>query len=119
MSCSDALGGLLDGIVKHHVLITYLNVYNDPNLTITIIQSVLMCWGHPLPLVLYIQLDNTTRKNKNSTTFGYFSMLVDQVVFRKVKVNFLLAGHKHDHINQMFSTFSRQLSRYDAFTLPI
>ena len=35
-----------------------------------------------------------------------------------MKVNFLLVGHTHDHIDKMFSTFSRQLSRYDAFTLP-
>ena len=39
-------------------------------------------------------------------------------MFGKVKVNFLLVGHTYDHIDQMFSTFSRQLSRYDAFTLP-
>ena len=30
----------------------------------------------------------------------------------------MLVGHTHDHIDQMFSTFSRQLSRCDAFTLP-
>jgi hypothetical protein len=35
-----------------------------------------------------------------------------------VKVNFLLVGHTHDHIDQMFSTFSKKLSRCDAFTLP-
>jgi hypothetical protein len=63
-------------------------------------------------------LDNTARENKNSTVFGYLSMLVNLELFRKVKVNFLLVGHTHDHIDQMFSTFSRQLSRHDAFTLP-
>ena len=77
-----------------------------------------MTWGQPFPPVLYIQLDNTARENKNSTVFGYLSMLVDQGIFRKIKVNFLLVGHTHDHIDQMFSTFSRQLSRHDAFTLP-
>ena len=107
-----------NGSVKPHVFITYPNVHNDPNLTVTVIQRVLMDWGHPLPPILYIQLDNTARENKNSTVFGYLSMLVKQGVFRKVKVNFLLVGHTHDHIDQMFSTFSRQLSRYDAFTLP-
>ena len=45
-------------------------------------------------------------------------MLVEQGVFKKVKVNFLLVGHTHDHIDQMFSTFSRQLSRCESFTLP-
>ena len=104
--------------VRPHVFITYPNVHNDPNLTVTVIHRVLMSWGQPLPPVLYIQLDNTARENKNSTVFGYLSMLVDQGLFRKVKVNFLLVGHTHDHIDQMFSTFSRQLSRHDAFTLP-
>ena len=104
--------------VGPHVFITYPNVHNDPNLTVTVIHRVLMSWGQPFPPVLYIQLDNTARENKNSTVFGYLSMLVNQGLFRKVKVNFLLVGHTHDHIDQMFSTFSRQLSRQDAFTLP-
>ena len=107
-----------NGSFRPHVFITYLNTHNDPNLTITVIQRVLMCWGHPFPPILYIQLDNTARENKNSTIFGYLSMLVNQGLFRKVKVNFLLVGHTHDHIDQMLNTFSRQLSRYDAFTLP-
>ena len=107
-----------NGSVKPHVFVTYPNVHNDPNLTVTVIQKVLMSWGQSLPPVLYIQLDNTARENKNSTVFGYLSMLVNQGIFRKVKVNFLLVGHTHDHIDQMFSNFSRQLSRYDAFTLP-
>ena len=94
-------------IVKPHVFITYPNVHNDPNLTVIVIQKVLMNWGHLLPPVFYIQLDNTVRENKNSTVFGYLSMLVKQGVFRKVKVNFLLVGHTNDHIDQMFSTFSR------------
>ena len=107
-----------NGSVKPHVFVTYPNVHNDPNLTVTVIQKVLMSWGQSLPPVLYIQLDNTARENKNSTVFGYLSMLVNQGIFKKVKVNFLLVGHTHDHIDQMFSNFSRQLSRYDAFTLP-
>ena len=43
-------------------------------------------------LILYIQLDNTAWEDKNSTVFGYLSMLVEQGVFKKVKVNFLLVG---------------------------
>ena len=105
-------------VVKPWVFLTYPNVHNDPNLTITIIQRVLQSWIGPLPPVLYVQLDNTARENKNSSVFGYLSMLVEKGVFKKVKVNFLLVGHTHNHIDQMFSTFSKKLSRYDAFTLP-
>ena len=61
-----------------------------------------MSWGQPLPLLLYNQLDNTARENKNSTVFSYLSMLVNQRVFSKVKISFLLVGHTHDHIDQMF-----------------
>ena len=43
---------------------------------------------------------------------------MNQGVFSKVKINFLLVGHTHYHIDVMFNTFSRKLSRYDAFTLP-
>ena len=44
-------------------------------------------------------------------------MLVERGIFKKIKVNFLLVGHKHDHIDQMFSRFSKKLARSDAFTL--
>ena len=39
-----------NGTVKPHVFITYPNVHNEPNLTIIVIQRVLMNWGYPLPL---------------------------------------------------------------------
>ena len=106
-------------VVKPWVFLSYPNVHNDPNLTITIMHSVLQSWIGPLPPVLYVQLDNTARENKNSSVFGYLSMLVHRGLFKKIKVNFLLVGHTHDHIDQMFSTFSKKLSRYDAFTMPI
>ena len=65
-----------------------------------------------------MQLDNTTKENKNSTVFSYLSMLEERGIFKKIKVNFLLVGHTHDHIDKMFSRFSKKLTRCDAFTLP-
>ena len=47
-----------------------------------------------------MELDNTSRENKNSMVFGYLSMLVKKGIFKKIKVNFLLVGHTHDHIDQ-------------------
>ena len=109
-----------NGIVKTHVFTTYPNVHNDPNLVVIVIQKILMNWGKPLPPVLYIQFYNTARENKNSTVFGYLSMLVEQAVFRKVKVNFLLVGHTHDHIDQMSvqspgSCLDMMLSHYRSY----
>ena len=105
--------------IKPHVYLTYPNIHNDPNLKVTITQRVLQSWPGILPPVLYVQLDNTARENKNSTVFGYLSMLVEKGIFKKIKENFFLIGHTHDHIDQMFSRFCKKVARCDAFTLPM
>jgi hypothetical protein len=63
-------------------------------------------------------LDNTSRENKNKIVFGYLSMLVEMGIFQKVKVGFLLVGHTHDHIDQMFSHFSVTLKMKNVGSLP-
>jgi hypothetical protein len=45
-------------------------------------------------------------------------MLVEMGIFKKVKVGFLLVGHTHDHIDQMFSCFSVKLKRKNVGSLP-
>jgi hypothetical protein len=50
--------------------------------------------------------------------FGYLSMLVELGIFQKVKFGFLLVGHTHDHIDQMFSHFSVTLKRKNVGSLP-
>ena len=45
-------------------------------------------------------------------------MLVEMGIFQKVKVGFLLVGHTHDHIDQMFSRFSVTLKRKNVGSLP-
>ena len=69
-----------------------------------------------LPSVLYLQLDNTSRENKNNLLFTYLHLLVVHKVFRKIKLGFLIVGHTHDQIDQMFSRFSRKLAKCKAFT---
>ena len=93
--------------IREQAFLTYPNMHNNPNLTVTVMQRVLQTWKGLLPPILYVQLDNTARENKNSTMFGYLSMLVDMGIFEKIKVNFLLVGHTHDHIDQMFQRNSR------------
>jgi hypothetical protein len=46
-------------------------------------------------------------------------MLVELIIFQKVKVGFLLVGHTHDHIDQMFSHFSVTLKRKNVGSLPL
>ena len=56
-----------------------------------------------LPPVLFIQLDNTCRQNKNKYVFGYLGLLVHYGVFTTILVSFLPVGHTHEDIDQYFS----------------
>lgn len=99
------------------VFLTYPNIHNDVNLTIHVIQHILNTWVGVLPPILYVQLDNTSRENKNKFLMAYLYMLVEMKIFQKIKVGFLLVGHTHDQIDQMFSKFSSRLNKQRAFRL--
>jgi hypothetical protein len=59
------------------------------------------------PETLYVQLDNTSKDNKNRGTFGYFAYLVAAGVFKKVVVSFLPVGHTHEDIDAVASYHRR------------
>ena len=73
--------------------------------------------GLKWPDVLYIQMDNCAKDNKNKTLFAYVAYLVLHRVFRKVKLSFLMVGHTHDQVDQVFSRFSVWLSHHDCITV--
>ena len=100
------------------VYFTAPNIHNDANFTITIIHHVITHWSGNLPQVLYLHLDNTSRENKNQIVFGYLNMLVELGIFHKVKVGFLLVGHTHDRIDQIFTRFVVTLGRNNVGSLP-
>jgi hypothetical protein len=91
------------------------HVANGSNTTIEIIQRVLIRLEETdyreggLPDTLYLQLDNTSRQNKNKFVFGFLGCLIAQGIFREVIVSFLPVGHTHEDIDQMFSRFSVRL----------
>ena len=101
----------------------YGNVANDSNMAITTIHNAILAEqkcrseeGRPLPEVLYIQADNVN-SNKSKVLMGYLCHLVNLGVFTKIKVNFLLVGHTHENIDQMFSRFSIALRQKECLTL--
>ena len=57
---------------------------HDSNMTIAVLLKILHQFKHKLPPVLYLQLDNTARENKNKFVFAFCSLLVSLGVFRKV-----------------------------------
>ena len=64
-----------------------LQYSHDCNLTINALLKVLAHFcrsGEPLPQVLYLQLDNCFRENKNKHFLSFFSLLVECNIFQKV-----------------------------------
>jgi len=59
---------------------------HDSNLTITVLINVLLDFAktNPIPEVLYLQMDNTCRENKNKYVLAFCSILVHFGIFRKV-----------------------------------
>ena len=66
---------------------------------------------------LQIQMDNCPGENKNRTVFAFCGMLVHKKIYESVTLSFLIPGHTHDDIDQMFSTWSQHYWRNNLYTL--
>ena len=53
----------------------------------------------PLPMNLYLQLDNFAKHNKNRFVMAFCSLLTARQIFREVQVAFLIVGHMHEDID--------------------
>jgi hypothetical protein len=71
----------------------------------------------PLPGRLVLQLDNTCKENKNCTVISACAFLVNMGFVSQVDINFLIVGHAHNEIDQMFGVISRRIKRRDVFTV--
>ncbi|XP_063439429.1 uncharacterized protein LOC134720824 isoform X3 [Mytilus trossulus] len=110
------IGVLLHGISTYG----FFDLFEYPhsaNLTISTLINIL-AGLEDIPPVLYLQMDNCYRENKNRFVFGFLSLLVELGVFKKVKVSFLMVGHTHEDVDQVFSRFSSWLARQAVLTLP-
>ena len=90
---------------------------HSSNMTIIILLNILFMYRDSLPEVLYLQMDNCARENKNKYVFAFCALLVELGIFRKIKVSFLMVGHTHEDVDQMFSRYSTYLGRSNSFTM--
>ena len=69
-------------------------------------------WGRPAgPLLkrLYLQLDNSTKDNKNKFVMAFCSLFTARDIFKDVTVGFLIVKHIHKDIDAYFSYLSKLL----------
>lgn len=59
---------------------------------------------HPFPsATTRSQVDNCVSENKNNFFVGYAGLLVAEDVIGAVEINFMMVGHTHTKIDQIFS----------------
>ena len=81
---------------------TYLkNIKHGANIVIECLHQVFMNYKENrgyIPPVIFVQLDNTSKQNKNKYILGYLACLVAWGVCRQVILSFLPVGHTHEDI---------------------
>lgn len=72
---------------------------------------------HGIPEQLHIQLDNTSKDNKNRFFFAFCDLMVHVGLFCRVTVSFLPVGHTHEDIDRRFSRVSVHLKHRATVTI--
>ena len=70
----------------NHLYVDVKEYPHDSNLTGNILLNILHKYSDTLPDVLYVQMDNCGRENKNQCVIGLCALLVELDVFRKVRL---------------------------------
>ena len=71
-----------------------------------------------LPDELHLQLDNTSGENKNETMIAIASWLVASGYFKRVRVFFLMVGHTHVIIDQIFGVITKHVKGRELLDVP-
>ena len=90
------------------------DVPKDSNTNIEMLSIMLdsvLGKGKQLPQHLHLQLDNTSRENKNQKVFRWCMVLVLRGVFRSVSLNFLRKGHTHEDIDGIFGQLAVEIAK--------
>ena len=88
------------------VFLAWEDVASDPNLTCEVLYRTLLRESKlrgGLPPVLYLQLDNCIRENKNTVFIGYLCWLLERGIFKEIRLSFLPVGHTHFDCDQLAS----------------
>ena len=99
------------------------NIKHGSNITVEALHRVVVwLWENKAQRgifkqsVMYLQLDNTSKQCKSKYVLGYLALLVAWRVFKEIIVSFLLVGHTHEDIDQLFSRVAQYLRKHNALS---
>ena len=114
------LGVLAHGAPNRPFLYTVNDsIKGDANLNIEGIRRTLasLFEATPMPSTLYIQADNAS-DNKCWAMLAFLGMLVHHGYTKDIFLSFLMVGHTHEDIDQLFSVIARHFRSIDQVTTP-
>ena len=78
--------------------IDYLQYRHDTNLTLNCLLKAIRddLNGKALPEMVFIQLDNCGRENKNKYFLGMMAYLIAKSYAKEIQMSFLMVGHTHE-----------------------
>jgi hypothetical protein len=91
---------------RPRVFVAWEDIAGDANLITEILTRVLKAEENDrgvLPKILYLQLDNCARENKNTYLLMFLVWLVERNIFDIIYVSFLPVGHTHFDPDQLAS----------------
>ena len=74
--------------------------------------------GRRFPVHLVLQADNTVAQTKNQYAAAFCSQMVGMQKFSTVTLNFLMVGHTHEDIDQLFSLICQYVVRRRRWQTP-
>ncbi len=86
--------------------------------TLEEVSRICMEQGRPMPEHLIIQVDNTVSQAKNETTALFLAWLVVTKKYKTVNLFFLMVGHTHEDIDQLFAVIMFILLQKGHFQTP-
>ena len=66
---------------------------------------------------LHLQVDNTCAENKNEVMIAIAAWLVSKCYFKRVRVFFLMVGHTHIIIDQIFGVITKYVKKKEILTV--
>ena len=74
--------------------------------------------GRRFPVHLVLQADNTVAQTKNQYAAAFCSQMVGMHKFSTVTLNFLMVGHTHEDIDQLFALICQYVIRRHRWQTP-
>ena len=74
--------------------------------------------GRRFPVHLVLQADNTVAQTKNQYAAAFCSQMVGMQKFSTVTLNFLMVGHTHEDIDQLFALICQYVIRRHRWQTP-